>query len=550
MSKALLPFNISLLIPDKNMVSRLGRVTSHEVFVGNGGSFHDDGLFSSVIFGRPGSVERESNFGYIKLGLPVLHPLVYKNILKLKAFYEDILLGKQYVVFDEETKEFVRTSELDGFTGYTYFFDNWKKVEFKETDSDIRRVRLELIRQNKDNSSVHNMLVIPAFYRDAELNEDGRVEYDDINDVYRSLLSQSTGLPDSFGSNVDLSMYDKRRMAMQMRVQEIYDHYEKLISGKGGFIQAKWASRRVANGTRNVISSLNTNAADLDQPNRPRFKDCVIGIHQASRAAAPKTIYGLLNGLVGEIFNSQLDRVKLVNKKTLLSEWVTVTADELDTWGTPAGLERVMNELSVIEKRSRAVEIQGHYLGLVYLDDKQNFRILKDVSEVPDGFDKKWCRPITYAELVYLSGLNMWYTLKGFVTRYPVENYNSSIPVSIYVKTTVTGQLRYPLDENFQRDPSLPLALEYPIIEVGKPAQWHDSASISPTILAPLGADFDGDTISVNVVYSDEALAEMEQFFHTRIAYLNANGGLAFSSAIHTVNLVLRYITGEPIDRD
>lgn len=550
MSKALLPFNISLLIPDKNMVSQLGRVTSHEVFVGQGGNFHEAGLFSVEIFGRPGSQERESNFGYIKLGLPCIHPLVYKNILKLKAFYEDIMLGKQYVIFDETEKDFIRTSELDGYTGYTYFFDNWRKVEFKETDSDIRRVRLELIRQNLDNCLIDNMLVIPAFYRDAEMNDDGRVEFDEINDVYRGLLSQSTGIPESFGSNADLSMYDKRRMGMQLRIQEIYDHYEKLISGKGGFIQAKWAARRVANGTRNVISSMDTNAADLGQPNRPKFKDAVIGLHQASRAAAPKTIYGLLNSVVGQIFNSYTDRVELVNKKSLKREWVNVTPEESDTWSTPAGLERVMSEMEIIEKRSRAIEISNHYLALVYLDDKNNYRIIRDIEEVPKGFDRKWCRPISYAELIYLSGLNMWYKLRGFVTRYPVEQYNSSIPVSIYVKTTVTGELRYPLDENFQRDIDAPLALEYPKYLVGEIAQWHDSASISPSVLSPLGADFDGDTISVNVVYSDEALAEMNNFFHTRIAYLDANGKLAFSSAIHTVNLVLRYMTGEPIDRD
>lgn len=549
MKKALLPFNISLLIPDQNMLSRLGRVTSHEIFVGNGGNFHEEGLFSVSIFGRVGSHERESNFGYIKLGLPVIHPLVYRNILKLKGFYEDIILGRQYAVFDEETQDFVKASELDGQTGYTYFFDNWKKVTFKETDSDIRRVRLKLVNENRDRSTLDAMLVIPAAYREAEPNPDGRIEYDEINDVYRVLLQQSTGIPEHFGPNADLSMYDKRRVAMQLRVQEIYDHYEKLISGKSGYVQSKWASRRVFNGTRNVISSMDTNAADLGEPNRPKFKDCVIGLHQASRAAAPKTIYGLKTSIVGEVFDTMSNRVELVNKKTLVREWVDVSVDDMDTWSTPQGLERVMNELEVIDKRSRAVEIAGHYLALVYLDDKKNYRIIRDVNDIPAGFDQKWARPITYAELIYLGGLSMWYTLRGFVTRYPVENYNSSIPVSIYVKTTVTGELRYPLGPDFQRDPNGPVALEYPMLEVGKTAQWHDSTSVSPAILSPLGADFDGDTVSVNIVYSKESLEEINRFFRSRIAYIDAEGSLAFRSTIHTVNLVLRYMTGDPKPR-
>lgn len=549
MKKALLPFNISLLIPDAQMLSRVGRVTSHEIFHGMGGNFHEEGLFSVNIFGRVGSQERESNFGYIKLGLPCIHPLVYRNILKLKSFYEDILLGRQYATFDEVEKDFVRSSELDGQTGYTFFFDNWKKVVFKETDSDIRRVRLKLVNENRDRSDLNAMLVIPAAYREAEMSPDGRVEYDEINDVYRVLLQQTTGLPDHFGANIDLSMYDKRRMAMQMKIQEIYDHYEKLISGKSGYVQGKWASRRVFNGTRNVISSLDTNAADLGQPNRPKFKDCVIGIHQASRGAAPKTIYGMRTGIIGDIFDTMSNRVQLVNKKTLVREWTDVSVTDMETWSTPQGLERVMNELEVIEKRSRPVEVAGHYLTLVYLDDKKNFRIIRDINEIPPGFDQKWARPITYSELIYLSGLSMWYTLRGFVTRYPVENYNSSIPVSIYVKTTVTGELRYPLGPDFKRDPTAPLALEYPILEVGKVAQWHDSTSVAPTVLSPLGADFDGDTVSVNIVYSKESIEEINKFFSSRIAYLSPSGDLAFSSAIHTVNLVLRYMTGAPKER-
>lgn len=531
------------------MLSRIGRVTSHEVFVGNGGNFHEEGLFSVSIFGRVGSHERESNFGYIKLSLPVIHPLVYRNILKLKGFYEDIIFGKQYAVFDEEEKDFVKASELNGKTGYTFFFDNWKRVVFKQTDSDIRRVRLKLVNENMANSALDAMLVIPAAYREAEPNPDGRIEYDEINDVYRVLLQHSTGIPDVFSPGSDLSMYDKRRVAMQLKVQEIYDHYEKLISGKNGYVQSKWASRRVFNGTRNVLSSMDTNAADLGAANRPKFKDCVIGLHQVSRGAAPKTIYGMRQSIIGDIFQSMSNRVELVNKKTLMREWVDVSVDEMDTWSTPQGLERVMNELAVIEKRSRPIEISGHYLALIYLDDKKNYRIIRDISEVPEGFDRKWARPITYAELIYLSGLSMWYKLRGFVTRYPVEQYNSSVPVSIYVKTTITGELRYPLGPDFKRDPDGDIALEYPILEIGKVAQWHDSTSVSPSILSPLGADFDGDTVSVNIVYSKESIDEMNAFFKSRIAYLDANGGLAFSSTIHTVNLVLRYMTGEPKGR-
>ncbi|MFO5736386.1 hypothetical protein, partial [Klebsiella pneumoniae] len=86
---------------------------------------------------------------------------------------------------------------------------------------------------------------------------------------------------------------------MQNTVLAIYEQYERLLSGKRGYIQSKWASRRIANGTRNVISSLDTNAADLDSPNRPTFKDAVVGLHHAARTVAPRTSFALRQGVVG-----------------------------------------------------------------------------------------------------------------------------------------------------------------------------------------------------------------------------------------------------------
>jgi hypothetical protein len=550
MKKALVPFNLDLLVLTKQQLAMLGRVTSHEIFEGVGGNFHEAGLFSTSIFGRVGSRDRERRFGYIHLGLDVLHPVVFRNLLKLRAFYEEIILGRAYALFDPVEQDFVRASELEGKTGYAFFFDNWKRIVFKPSKSGVRQMRLALIEKFKNRSTLRDFLVIPAGYRDVEISVDGRTKFDEVNDHYRKLLTQAHGVPEHFGPNDDLSIYDRKRTAMQLTINAIYDHYENLLSGKRGYIQSKWASRRIFNGTRNVISSLGADAADLTQPNRPKFKDAVVGLYQAAVAVKPKTIFSLRNGVVGQVFDSISNRVQLIDPKTLELVWVNISNEDMDQWGTPEGLERVINELKVIEQRSRPVEINGHYLALVYLDDQSNYRVFRDMHEFPKELNRKQVRPITYAELIYLSGVGMWNTTSAFVTRYPVENYNSSIPVKLYIKTTTTGELRYPLGWDWKRDDSAPVALEYPIITLGKPAQWHDSVSISASILEPLGADFDGDTVSLNAVYSKEAIEESDKFFKSRLAYIKAGGGLAFSVNVHTLNITLRYMTGEPKSRD
>lgn len=489
MKSKLLPFNIELLIPTKEQLNLLGQITNHEIFEGTGGSFHPEGLFSTEIFGRLGSNERESKFGYIRLGLEILHPVVYENLVKLRRMYGDIMQGKIFVKWDPKESDFVYSNEIEGFTGYDYFFKYWKQIKFKENNSGTRKTRLSLIDKYRDKATLTDFLVIPAAYREAEIDATGRINIDQVNELYRKLLTLSFGVPERFGEFEDMDIYNRKRLAMQNVVLDIYYYFEGLISNKRGFIQDKWTSRRVHNGTRNVISSLATTVSDLNAVNRPKFKDAVTGLHQTVVGNKHRAIYHLRDNFINNIFESYSNTVQLINKKTLKLEWVDLDTKELDLWSTIEGNERLVDELAIVEKRSRAVEIDNHYLALIYLDDQDNFKIFRDIMQFPEHLDIKRVRPISYSEMFYYSLMPILDKLFGFVTRYPVENYNSSFPVSFYVKTTTKGKMLYQLNDNWVRDTNLPMALEFPDIKLNENANWHDSLSISPAMLKPLGAD-------------------------------------------------------------
>ena len=64
-----------------------------------------------------------------------------------------------------------------------------------------------------------------------------------------------------------------------------------------------------------------------------------------------------------------------------------------------------------------------------------------------------------------------------------------------------------------------------------------------------LNITFDGDTVSINLTYSNEAIAEANKFFKSRIAYLKAGGGVGFSVNVGTLKLTSHYMTGEPKER-
>ena len=489
MAKKKIPLNITLMDLTPEKLAFLRPVTTLDIFDGPGGNFHTDGLFSTETFGRVGDPLRSRRFGYIKLNIPILHPVIYQTVLKLNGLYGDILSGRAYAKWDATTKDFVSSDPIDGETGYAFFISHWNEIVFKETGSAVRAVRIQKVNKYRQKALISHLLVMPAGLREADIGVDGRVSMDEINEIYQGVLMLTRNLPDRIRAGDDLTMYDRTRYTMTLRVLEIYKYIEMLVSGKKGFIQGRWASRRVFNSTRNVISSLDVSAADLSKPNRPGFRSAVIGLNQATKNVLPKAMFYLKTSIVGDIFDTGSNQVELVDKKTLKRTWVEVSNDEIDQWTTNEGLEQVINDLSVVEKRDRYLEVVDHYVALVYVDDKANYRILRSIDEVPEGFDKKWVRPITLIELIYLSGVDQWNNFPQFVTRYPVENMLSSVPCRTYVKTTEKGELRYRLDHEWKRELKAGVALEYPVLVKGALSHYHDSLSVPVTILAPLGAD-------------------------------------------------------------
>ena len=59
--------------------------------------------------------------------------------------------------------------------------------------------------------------------------------------------------------------------------------------------------------------------------------------------------------------------------------------------------------------------------------------------------------------------------------------------------------------------------------------------------------DFDGDTCSVIVAYSEEAIEEVKNKLNSRSFYVNTSGEISFSLATDTVDHLVQNVTGEPI---
>lgn len=487
---AQMPLNLGILNPSRQQLQRLRAVTALDIYDRPGGNFHDDGLFSTTIFGRVGDDLRDQQFGYIPLNIPVLHPTVYQRLIRLKSLYGEILSGKTHAVWDPDQKDFTKADVLTGETGYTFFMSHWHELSPARTGSSTRDLRVDVVEKYRDVSLLENVLVLPAGLRDAEVGTDGRTTMDEVNELYQKLLIVSRNIPPDLPRDVDnLTPYDVTRFSLTQTLVAINQYFEQMITGKKGFIQGRFASRRVFDGTRGVISSLNTSVVDLSQDNRPQFNDTVIGIYQAAKAFQPKTIHYLKTSVAGEVFDTTSNQVELIDPKTYQRKWVEVSSETIDHWTTPEGLEKVIDELEVPDKRARPVMVEGHYMALLYVNDQQQFCVFRGIDELPEDFSDQFVRPMTYIDLVYLAGYRHWNTHHGFVTRYPVENYMSSYPTRVYVKTTDVGEMRYELGADWQPRGDEYRALEFPILPPDTAPLYHDSVSLNPTRLKPLGGD-------------------------------------------------------------
>ena len=57
---------------------------------------------------------------------------------------------------------------------------------------------------------------------------------------------------------------------------------------------------------------------------------------------------------------------------------------------------------------------------------------------------------------------------------------------------------------------------------------------------------FDGDTVSLNVVYTEDAIKEINDLLNSNKYYLSPEGSIAYSASDDIIKLVLAHMTDEP----
>jgi hypothetical protein len=542
MQKLSVPFNIGLLHLSSDKIKNVKQVSALDIFDGATTNFHPEGLFSTEIFSRVGDERRSLLFGRIDIKAPIFHPLIYMAITKLKRMYGDIMSGKVWALWDEGKKDFVKAKPSEGArTGFAFFLEHWKDIVYAEGNSNLRTEYIKLVEKNKEIALTRHIVVMPAGLRDIEIDELNRKSEDEINPLYRKFIALSNVIIES-SLDISAEVIDKPRYDMQLNFVALYDMIEALIKGKKKLFLGKVASRRIFNGTRNVITAMNTAVPVLGKKGSPDFNSTIVGLYQYLQASLPVSS-AQVRTFLASMFPDVNSPAVLVDPKTLRPRDVFLHVRYYDKWATTEGVEKIISSFREEDIRNQPLIIDGYYLGLLYLGPDGTFKVFNDITQLPASRLKEHVRPLTLTDLFYLSVYRHFNKYPIFVTRYPVTGIGSIYPSKTHLRVTVEYEERRMLDESWIDAGDDNVAYEFPV----QGSAFVNSMIPHSSHLKKLNADFDGDTSSGNIAYSDEAIAEAANFFKTKKAYLGSDGKLLFSCAVDTVELVLHSLTGNPV---
>lgn len=484
-------FNIDLLILNNQDLKGVRPVKVLDIFEGGSKNFHQDGLFSIETFGKVGEERRNRLFSYIDMRVDIFHPVIYKALDDLKGLYTEIIAGKSFAIFDKQLKDFVKATPVNGGqTGFSFFCEHFPELKFEERPSTKREFNIKLINKYRNNDKgcmFSKLVVLPAGLRDYTIDENGKPSEDEINVMYRKVLSVSsmTENINLSGKNMQTEFLDSTRYSLQVAVNDIYKYITNLLEGKSKLILGKWASRKIFNSTRNVISSSIPNVNELHDKQSVSSNQTIVGLYQYLRMILPLAVKALRDGFLSQVFPGPNSPAILVNKKTLKKELVHIDPEYYDEYMTYEGLEKLMARYGQEGLRHDHLVVEDHYLGLIYKGPDKTYKLFQDIDELPEQFDKKNVHPISFTELLYLSVFKDSHETPCFVTRYPITGYGSIYPSYAYLKSTVKSEVREELNEVWER--SGVFANEFPVYG----EQFFNSFSPSNSHIGRLDADFD-----------------------------------------------------------
>lgn len=473
----------------------------------------DDGLLSYRIFGRT-QKDRKNMFAYIDLGDQFLHPAIYKSLMRVNRKIELLVGGLAYFKLDEN-KELIECNIDDkgAGTGLDFLYKNIKKINFRKTDSNLRDERISLIKLlSIKELFTSKMLVVPPFIRDINLKnvENGKVSYDELNQLYSQLLSYSLIVKDSKDFAFAINRTKGR---IQMKMVEIYDYFiDQKVAHKNGHLKRNVQSKATDYSNRLVLSpprfnyeTVHDNPIDYKHTGLPLsscmslflpyvirwvkefFSKELINNGKYPRRKDGKVIYENIKDAEyytsAEFIKKQIDKyIKYPSERFQLVTFITESGDEIKT--------KLVGELAS--------------------DD-----IRPSTTHTPMSL-----RYLTWTDIFYLACEDVTKDKYILATRYPISDHYSSYVSKIHVSSTIETEAMYINNRFYKYYPKINLDINDKKIL----SNFIDTMQPCVIYLKGLGADFDGDQMTIRGLWSKESNLEAAKMMMSPLNLLGING--------------------------
>lgn len=489
-------------------LNKLDEVVSGVLFQ-RGGVPHPGGLVSREIFGiSPKS--RKDTYAYMDLHGHFFHPHVYKEIKRFARFVEKIVNGEEYYSIDSHG--YLVKDDMNGQTGIEFLYENWDRINWKKDPKPgMRNERIDLVKKHSKNMVfVDKFLVIPAFYRDITSSSTGGGETSELNKLYARIIRYASIIKDQ---DVFDFQFHAANYGIQTTLVDIYDYFKVKLEKKHGLIRKYLLGKNVDYCTRTVITS-STFHANKPEDLKCDFRHCCIPLAQVCSLTYPFIVRYVKNFFDKELFENKNGKL-VVNPQT----------GQVEKIDFPKNIESVFNDKYISrlinqfirdpDSRFNKIEIpvEGGKKRYLYFSGKKFSPDKESESEIKG-------RPMTVCDLLYMAAYDATRDKHCIVTRYPLLDEFGIFIARVRVNSTVETQ---PVEINGE------VYQYYPIVDLDckphdVPAKFNDTTNFSNSYLPGLDGDYDGDQVTVKILFSQEANAECEKVMNSKAYFINSEG--------------------------
>lgn len=543
--------DVDILFCDKWVLdNRIPEVKNGIMFTNNATEPDPDGLLSYEIFGPPGSMERKRSWGHIDLVNKFMHPHIYYELCRYQSNYKTLVAGQEDFFVSPVTGRITMVSPKDPLpkgcdhgTGIRFLYRVWDKINFdyKNTTSSSTIMRLKLISSfKKDEVFISKLPVIPAFYRDMSSKND---RISEINTMYRKILNNTAALKSTSGMLEVFGVTSSDRK-IQETITEIYDYFIDIVGGTKGFIHRNVMGKSTDYSARAVISMPKYDSNSIDEA-EVDYTRSGMPLSTVCKCFAPFIKYGikqLINTVLnGSNFIFYVDpKTKKLSREELAIDWMDDFESEkmddlIQLYDT--SYEFRLEPFCI---RVRNPEIDK--VPLLWIDsNKGKVDDLNSAIDETKVNTKYSIRPLTITEALYIAAYKTCKDKHMYITRYPIEDQHNIYPTKINIVPCTETEKREFMGDFFPKWPVLPIDKEAKDLNY----IFVDTVRVFPSYLKALGGDFDGDQISTQGVFTEEANIACDKYITSKMNILNVSGGtmreLAEVSQVGLYNLTYRF---------